>query len=40
MNELFILSVIDVTKVKWFIINYDKINKTFYGYSNKARFTF
>lgn len=26
MNELFILSVIDVTKVKWFIINYDKIN--------------
>jgi hypothetical protein len=26
MNELFILSVIDVTKVKWFIINYDEIN--------------
>ena len=26
MNELFILSVIDTTKVKWFIINYDKIN--------------
>ena len=26
MNELFILSVIDVTKIKWFIIDYDKIN--------------
>ena len=26
MNELFILSVIDTTKVKWFIINYDEIN--------------
>ena len=26
MNELFILSVIDITKVKWFIIDYDEIN--------------
>ena len=26
MNELFILGVINITKIKWFIIDYDKIN--------------
>jgi hypothetical protein len=26
MNELFILSIINTMKIKWFIIDYDKIN--------------